>query len=74
MAVVLVMGAIPTGLTGTINNATDLIIVRLFIGVIGSAFVMCQYWTTTMFTREVAGTANAIAGGWGNLGGGGENG
>lgn len=70
MAVVLFMGAIPTGLTGLINSATDLVIVRLFIGVIGSCFVMCQYWTTVTFTREIAGTANAIAGGWGNLGGG----
>ena len=70
MAIVLVAGAIPTGLTGLINSATDLILIRLFIGVIGSCFVMCQYWTTTMFNREVAGTANAIVGGWGNLGGG----
>merc|ERR1719201_1526955 len=70
MAIVLVAGAIPTGLTGLINSATDLILIHLFIGVIGSCFVMCQYWTTTMFNREVAGTANAIVGGWGNLGGG----
>lgn len=72
MAIVLLAGAIPTGLTGLVNNATGLIIVRLFIGLIGSSFVMCQYWTTTMFTKEVAGTANAIVGGWGNCGGGGE--
>lgn len=70
MAIVLLAGAIPTGLTGLVNNATGLIIVRLFIGLIGSSFVMCQYWTTTMFTKEVAGTANAIVGGWGNCGGG----
>ena len=69
MAIVLLAGAIPTGLTGLVNNATGLIIVRLFIGLIGSSFVMCQYWTTTMFTKEVAGTANAIVGGWGNCGG-----
>ena len=31
---------------------------------------MCQYWTSMMFAKEVAGTANALAGGWGNLGGG----
>ena len=31
---------------------------------------MCQYWTSRMFTKEVVGTANAMAGGWGNLGGG----
>ena len=70
MAIVLFCGAIPTGLTGLIYSTTDLILIRLFIGIIGSCFVMCQYWTTIMFTREVAGTANAIVGGWGNLGGG----
>lgn len=31
---------------------------------------MCQYWTSRMFTKEVVGTANALVGGWGNLGGG----
>ena len=36
----------------------------------GSTFVMCQYWTSSMFTKEVVGTANAVVGGWGNLGGG----
>ena len=31
---------------------------------------MCQYWSSRMFTKEVVGTANALVGGWGNLGGG----
>ena len=31
---------------------------------------MCQYWASRMFTKEVVGTANALCGGWGNLGGG----
>jgi NNP family nitrate/nitrite transporter-like MFS transporter len=31
---------------------------------------MCQFWTSRMFTTEIVGTANALAGGWGNLGGG----
>lgn len=31
---------------------------------------MCQYWTSRMFAKEVVGTANALVGGWGNLGGG----
>lgn len=30
----------------------------------------CQYWCTAMFSPTVVGTANAFAGGWGNLGGG----
>lgn len=29
---------------------------------------MCQYWTSRMFTKEVVATANALVGGWGNLG------
>ena len=27
-----------------------------------------QFWTSRMFTKEVVGTANALVGGWGNLG------
>jgi len=45
-------------------------ILRLFIGIAGGTFVMCQYWSSRMFTKDVVGTANALVGGWGNLGGG----
>jgi len=67
---VLIYGAIPTACVGLVNSATTLIVLRLFIGVVGCTFVPCQYWTTRMFVKEVAGTANATVGGWGNLGGG----
>jgi NNP family nitrate/nitrite transporter-like MFS transporter len=70
MAGTLVLSAIPMALTGLVQSGTGLNIVRLFIGLAGSAFVTCQYWTSSMFTREVAGTANALVAGWGNLGGG----
>lgn len=70
MGVILMCSAIPTGLTGLAKTATGLSVMRFFIGVGGSTFVMCQYWTTRMFTKEWAGTANATVGGWGNLGGG----
>jgi hypothetical protein len=70
IAVVLFTCGIPTMCTGLVNNSTELSVLRLFTGMAGSAFVSCQYWTSTMFTREVAGTANALAAGWGNLGGG----
>jgi len=70
MGIVLMCASIPCALIGLVNSTTSLCITRFFIGLGGSTFVMCQYWTTTMFTKEVAGTANALVGGWGNLGGG----
>jgi NNP family nitrate/nitrite transporter-like MFS transporter len=70
MAGTLVLSAIPMALTGLVQTGTGLNILRLFIGLAGSSFVTCQYWTCSMFQREVAGTANALVAGWGNLGGG----
>ena len=69
-AAVLCVAAIPTALTGLVNTATGLYILRLFIGIAGGSFVMCQFWTSRMFTKKVVGTANATVAGWGNLGGG----
>ena len=69
-SIVLCSASIPTAMTGLVNSATGLSVLRLFIGVAGGSFVMCQYWTSTMFTDDVVGTANALAAGWGNLGGG----
>lgn len=70
MAGLLVLGAIPSGLAGTISNASGLYVVRFFIGILGGTFVPCQAWTSTFFDKRVVGRANAIAGGWGNSGGG----
>uniref|UniRef100_A0A7S3LCV2 Nitrate/nitrite transporter n=1 Tax=Amphora coffeiformis TaxID=265554 RepID=A0A7S3LCV2_9STRA len=69
-SVVLCVASIPTACIGFVNSATGLAIIRLFIGIAGGTFVMCQYWSSRMFTKEVVGTANALCGGWGNLGGG----
>ena len=69
-ALILCLASIPTACTGFVNSATGLAILRLFIGMAGGTFVMCQFWTTRMFTKQVVGTANALVGGWGNLGGG----
>ena len=69
-AVVLCVASIPTACTGLVHSSAGLSILRLFIGIAGGSFVMCQYWSSRMFSREVVGTANALCGGWGNLGGG----
>lgn len=44
-----------------------LAILRLFIGIAGGSFVMCQYWTSRMFAKEIVGLANGLVAGWGNL-------
>lgn len=44
MGLVLISAGIPTAMTGLVSNATGLSIVRFFIGMGGSTFVMCQYW------------------------------
>jgi NNP family nitrate/nitrite transporter-like MFS transporter len=68
--IILCAASIPTACTGLVQTATGLNILRLFIGIAGGTFVMCQYWTSRLFTKEIVGTANAFAGGWGNLGAG----
>lgn len=70
MATILCVSSIPTAFTGLIQNATDLTILRCFIGIAGGSFVMSQYWGSRLFAKEVVGTANAFIGGWGNLGAG----
>ncbi|EPQ53161.1 nitrate/nitrite porter [Gloeophyllum trabeum ATCC 11539] len=70
MAAMLVIGAVPSGLAGTISTTQGLYIVRFFIGILGGTFVTCQAWTTAFFDKNVVGRANALAGGWGNSGGG----
>lgn len=64
MASILLISALPCAMTGLIESAEGLYIARAFIGIAGASFVACQYWTSSMFTREVAGTANALVAGW----------
>ena len=66
--IVLCGSSIPTACTGFIQSAQGLVMLRTFIGLAGGTFVMCEYWTSRMFTKEIVGTANALVGGWGNLG------
>jgi MFS transporter, NNP family, nitrate/nitrite transporter len=67
---VLLAGAIPTAMAGLVVNPNGLIALRFFVGILGASFVPCQVWTTAFFDKNVVGTANALAAGWGNAGGG----
>ncbi|MGY3213043.1 NarK family nitrate/nitrite MFS transporter [Mucilaginibacter sp. HD30] len=66
----LLVGAIPVFLVGLAHSYTTFLMFRLAIGVIGASFVITQFHTSMMFAPSIKGTANAITGGWGNLGGG----
>merc|ERR1719313_2847885 len=64
------VGTLVVGCSAAVNSAWGLIIARFFVSCLGSTFVVNQFWNSIMFNRSVVGTANATAGGWGNLGGG----
>lgn len=66
----LVIGALPVMLVGLAQDYITFLFFRLAIGVIGASFVITQFHTSMMFAPKIKGTANAVAGGWGNLGGG----
>lgn len=66
----LLAGCIPVFLVGLASSYTTFLLFRLAIGVIGASFVITQFHTSAMFAANIKGTANAVAGGWGNLGGG----
>jgi MFS family permease len=53
MASLLIIGAIPSGLAGTVSTANGLYIVRFFIGILGGTFVSCQAWITVFFDKNV---------------------
>jgi MFS transporter, NNP family, nitrate/nitrite transporter len=62
--------SIPVMCVGFAHDYTTFLLFRLAIGVIGASFVITQFHTSMMFAPQIKGTANAVAGGWGNLGGG----
>ncbi len=66
----LVACSIPVFLVGLAQDYSTFLLFRLAIGVLGASFVITQYHTSVMFAPNIKGTANAVAGGWGNLGGG----
>jgi len=63
-------GTVVVALSTLVTGGTGLIVARFFVSCLGSTFVVNQFWNSIMFNRKVVGTANATAGGWGNLGGG----
>lgn len=67
--VLLVLGAIPVMCIGLSNSYESFMLFRFVIGIIGASFVITQFHTSVMFAPAIVGTANAVAGGWGNLGG-----
>jgi NNP family nitrate/nitrite transporter-like MFS transporter len=66
----LIAGSLPVFLVGLSKDYTSFLLFRLAISVIGASFVVTQFHTSMMFAPAIKGTANAITGGWGNLGGG----
>jgi NNP family nitrate/nitrite transporter-like MFS transporter len=66
----LVICAFPVMFIGLADSYMTFLLFRLGIGVIGASFVLTQFHTSVMFAPNVKGTANAVAGGWGNTGGG----
>lgn len=67
----LITGSVPVMLVGLVHSCTSFLLFRFCIGVIGASFVITQFHTSLMFASNIKGTANALTGGWGNLGGGG---
>ena len=66
----LLVGAIPVLCVGLAKDYSSFLLFRLAISIIGASFVVTQFHTSMMFAHQIKGTANAVAGGWGNLGGG----
>jgi MFS transporter, NNP family, nitrate/nitrite transporter len=68
--ILLALGSLPVIFIGFADSFTSFLLFRLAIGMIGASFVITQYHTSSMFAPNVVGTANAVAAGWGNMGGG----
>ncbi|KAH7515691.1 high affinity nitrate transporter 2.5 [Ziziphus jujuba] len=56
--------------TAMASSPVSFLLVRFFTGFSLATFVSTQFWMSSMFSAPVVGTANGVAGGWGNLGGG----
>ncbi|GMP82724.1 hypothetical protein CsSME_00036905 [Camellia sinensis var. sinensis] len=70
IATLLLLTAPAVFLTAIADSPLSFLLVRFFTGFSLSTFVSTQFWMSSMFSSTVVGTANGVAGGWGNLGGG----
>ena len=67
----LILLAPPAVLCSSIaSSPTSFLLVRFSTGFSLATFVSTQFWMNSKFSAPVVGTANGVAGGWGNLGGG----
>jgi len=66
----LASGSLPVLAMAFVASYEAFLLCRAAIGVLGASFVVTQLHTSRMFAPSVVGTANAMAAGWGNLGGG----
>jgi MFS transporter, NNP family, nitrate/nitrite transporter len=69
----LLICSIPVMFIGISQSYASFLFFRLAIGIIGASFVITQFHTSVMFAPQIKGTANAVAGGFGNAGGGAAN-
>eukprot|EP00871_Galdieria_phlegrea_P000220 jgi/Galph1/1199/GphlegSOOS_G5936.1 len=68
--ITLTVFSIPIFLTGATFNYASLAVCRFFIGMVGAAFVVTEFWTNLHFAPKVVGIATATTAGWGNAGAG----
>ncbi|EME27860.1 MFS transporter, nitrate/nitrite transport [Galdieria sulphuraria] len=62
--------SIPVFLTGATFNYASLAVCRFFIGMVGAAFVVTEFWTNLHFAPNIVGLATSTTAGWGNAGAG----
>lgn len=53
-----------------VKTSGGLITIRFFVDILRGTFAPCQIWCTGLFDKNAVGTANVLAGGFGNASGG----
>ena len=69
-AILLLIGIPGMIIFATAQGGAAFTIGRIIIGLSLATFVTCQVWCSQFYAKNIVGTVNATAGGWGNLGGG----